>query len=107
MPKVTFKHSDGRSRTLDIPAGWTVMEGAVQNSVDGIAAACGGGCACATCHVFVAPEWLDRLPARTAAEEDLLACTAIPRTAQSRLACQLQMTAAFDGLVLCLPERQS
>lgn len=107
MPKVTFIDAAGASRVVNIPAGWSLMEGAVQNDVPGIAAECGGGCACATCHVFVAPEWLDRMPATSPAENDLLECTAVARTPESRLSCQIQMSDALDGLVVRLPERQT
>lgn len=107
MPKVTFVQFAGGSRTVEVPAGWTLMEAAVQNGVDGITAECGGGCACATCHVLVPPEWAARVPAMGPAENDLLECTAVPRTAQSRLSCQIQVSDALDGLTVNLPERQS
>ncbi len=107
MPKVTFIDASGASRTINIPAGWSLMEGAVQNDVTGIVAECGGGCACATCHVFVAPEWIDKLPARSPAENDLLECTAVAREPNSRLSCQLPISDALDGLVVTLPDRQT
>lgn len=107
MPKVTFIDAAGASRTIDIPAGWSLMEGAVQNDVSGIVAECGGGCACATCHVLVAAEWTDRLPPMSPAENDLLECTAVTRAANSRLSCQIPLSDALDGLVVTLPERQT
>ena len=107
MPKVTFIDAAGTSRVINIPAGWSLMEGAVQNDVSGIAAECGGGCACATCHVFVAPEWIGKLPEKSPAENDLLECTAVSRTPASRLSCQIPMSDALDGLVVHLPERQT
>ncbi|HMM75277.1 MAG TPA: 2Fe-2S iron-sulfur cluster-binding protein [Gammaproteobacteria bacterium] len=107
MPKVTFIDAKDASRTINIPVGWSLMEGAVQNDVAGILAECGGGCACATCHVIVAPEWAERLPARSPAENDLLECTAVARTATSRLSCQIPISEALDGLVVRLPERQT
>lgn len=107
MPKVTFIAAGGQTRTIDIPAGWTLMEGAVQNDVREIAAECGGGCACATCHVFIDPAWHARLGPCAAAEEDLLECTAVPRTPDSRLSCQVRLTPELDGLVVRLPERQT
>ena len=107
MPKVTFIPFTGESRTVEVPAGWTLMEAAVQNGVEGITAECGGGCACATCHVLVSPAWVDRVPAMGPAENDLLECTAVPRTPQSRLSCQIPLSAALDGLTVNLPERQS
>jgi len=107
MAKVTFVDAGGASRTINIPVGWSLMEGAVQHDVAGILAECGGGCACATCHVFVAPAWADRLPPQTPAENDLLECTAATRTAYSRLSCQIPISDALDGLVVTLPERQT
>jgi 2Fe-2S ferredoxin len=107
MPKVTFVHFSGSSRTIEVPTGWTLMEAAVQNGVDGITAECGGGCACATCHVLVPAEWADKLPAIRPSENDLLECTAVPRTPHSRLSCQIQVSDALDGLTVNLPERQS
>ncbi len=107
MPKVTFIDAAGTSRAINIPTGWSLMEGAVQNDVTGIVAECGGGCACATCHVFVAPEWVDRLPAKSQAENDLLECTAVGRTEASRLSCQIPINDTLDGLVVHLPERQT
>lgn len=107
MPKVIFIAPDGARREIDIPNGWSLMEGAVQNRVEGIVAECGGGCACATCHVFVDDAWLARLPAPSPSETDLLECTAVPRAPNSRLSCQLRMAAELDGMVVQLPERQT
>lgn len=107
MPKVTFVDASGASRVVNIPAGWSLMEGAVQNDVSGIAAECGGGCACATCHVFIGAEWADKLPPKSPAENDLLECTAVARTVESRLSCQIPMSDALDGLIVHLPERQT
>ena len=53
MPKVTYRQIDGREDTIDVPLGWSLMEAAVQNDIAGIVAECGGGCACATCHVYI------------------------------------------------------
>ncbi len=107
MAKVTFLSHSGVRREVEIPAGWSLMEGAVQNSVEGIVAECGGGCACATCHVFVDRAWLDKLPARGADENDLLECTAIERQPNSRLSCQIKLNEQLDGLLVVLPERQT
>lgn len=107
MPKVTFIDASGASTVVNIPAGWSLMEGAVQNDISGIAAECGGGCACATCHVFVDDAWAERLPARSPSEQDLLECTAVPRAPNSRLSCQIKLSPDMDGLVVRLPERQT
>ena len=107
MPKVTFIHFSGSQRTVDVPTGWTLMEAAVQNGVDGITAECGGGCACATCHVLVEPEWMGKVPAIRPSENDLLECTVVTRCPQSRLSCQIQVSEDLDGLTVRLPERQT
>ena len=72
MAKITFEEPDGNLRTVDMAAGQSVMEGAVRASVAGIDTDCGGACSCATCMVHVAEEWRDRLPAKDAAEKQML-----------------------------------
>jgi 2Fe-2S ferredoxin len=106
MPKVTFiGFGGGRTDTVDVPTGTTLMRAATDNQVPGIDGDCGGNCACATCHVYVDPDWCARVGARTAPEEDMLNCVA-ERADNSRLACQITLTAALDGLVVQLPEAQ-
>ena len=105
MPKVTFISHAGKATTVDVPEGTTVMRAAVDNDVSGIDGDCGGQCACATCHVFIEPEWLAKTGARTAAESDMLefADGTMPN---SRLGCQIELTAALDGLTVRMPEGQ-
>lgn len=105
MPKITYLR-DGHARTADVPVGTSVMRGAVTNDIDGIVAMCGGHMQCATCHVRVDPERAAALPPRSAAEDAMLDFTAVPRTAHSRLSCQLTVTEEMDGLTVHLPERQ-
>src|SRR3546814_19762060 len=69
MPTVTFVDHEGSSRTVTVRSGQSLMVGAVGAGVDGIESACGGACNCATCHVFVSPEGLDRIPAQESGEE--------------------------------------
>ena len=107
MPKVTYRQRDGVEQTIDVPLGWSVMEAAVQNAIDGIVAECGGGCACATCHVYVDRSNGVALPDISDMEGDMLECTAADRRAESRLSCQLKMTAEMDGLVVNVPDRQT
>ena len=106
MPIVTYVDADGTERRIDVPVGWTLMEGAVKNGVEGIVAECGGSLACATCHVYVDPAWQDRLEPASDMEREMLACTAEPEQPNSRLSCQIKMDAALDGIVLRLPDRQ-
>lgn len=63
---------------------------------------CEGQMACSTCHVIVAPEWFDRLPASCEEEEDMLDFAAgVRRT--SRLSCQIELTPEMDGLIVSVP----
>ena len=72
MPKITFKDSQGNSKIVEVDSGLTVMEGAVQNEVPGIDADCGGSMACATCHVYVAESWFNKLPKAEDGEVDMI-----------------------------------
>lgn len=107
MPKVTYIEHNGTEHTVDVPVGGTVMEGARNNDIPGIEADCGGSCACATCHVYVKPDWIDRLPGKEVMEEDMLEFAAAEVSERSRLSCQLTVTAELDGLVVDLPEIQA
>jgi ferredoxin, 2Fe-2S len=82
------------------------MEAAVEANVPGIAADCGGLLTCATCHVYVREDWLDRLPPISDDEASMLAFTASPRQPRSRLSCQLVLSESLDGLVVELPPTQ-
>jgi 2Fe-2S ferredoxin len=82
------------------------MRAAVRNNVEGIAADCGGSLTCATCHVYVDPAWVDRLPQPGFDELDMLQFTAAERRSTSRLSCQLRMAEEFDGIRLIVPETQ-
>lgn len=106
LVNVTFLQPDGAAVTVEAGVGKSAMEAAIFNNVRGIAAECGGLCSCATCHVYVDPAWVDRLPPPAADEDDMLGFTAAPRLPESRLACQLRLDAGLDGLVLGLPPTQ-
>jgi ferredoxin, 2Fe-2S len=96
----------GHSFDVSAKIGRSLMQAAVDAGIDGIAADCGGCLSCATCHVVVAPEWLALLPAPTADETAMLAMTAQPAQAGSRLSCQITLTAELNGLQALLPSRQ-
>ncbi|WP_457650307.1 2Fe-2S iron-sulfur cluster-binding protein [Profundibacter sp.] len=106
MAKITFVEHNGTEHVVEVAAGLTVMEAARDNNVPGIEADCGGACACSTCHVYVAPEWVDRLPPKEAMEEDMLDFAWQPDPARSRLTCQIKVTDELDGLVVHMPEKQ-
>jgi ferredoxin, 2Fe-2S len=107
MPRVRYIEPDGRQVDLEIPAGQTVMRGAMDAGLAGIEAQCGGNCACATCHCYVATEWLGRLEAPADDERFMLANVAAERRPNSRLSCQIVLEPALDGLCVQFPERQS
>ena len=106
MSKITYNTQKNKIHTVDVQNGLTVMEGAVQNDIPGIDADCGGGMACATCHVYVNEEWLDKLPAKEDGEEDMLDMAYEPNKF-SRLSCQIVVSDELDGLVVSIPEKQA
>jgi len=105
MAKLTFIDAGGASRTVDAQVGSTVMETAIRNSIPGIDAECGGACACATCHVYVAPEWAEIVGKPSQMEEDMLDFAFEVRPS-SRLSCQIKVTSQLDGLVVTTPPKQ-
>jgi 2Fe-2S ferredoxin len=105
MVKIAYVEFNGTRHEVEVKPGLSVMEGAVRNNIPGILADCGGVCSCATCHVFVDPEWLARTGPRTDVEESMLDY-ANEVQPNSRLSCQIKVADALDGLVVNMPERQ-
>jgi len=106
MPKVTFITAAGIERVVEVASGVSAMEAAVQNMVRGIDGDCGGVAACGTCHVYVDSAWADKAgPATPGIEQDMLALSDV-KAPNSRLACQIHMSEALDGLVLRMPVDQ-
>jgi 2Fe-2S ferredoxin len=105
MAKITYIEHDGTEHVVEVKTGLSVMEGAVKNNIPGIDADCGGACACATCHVYVQGEWLEKTGEKSAMEESMLdfAESVEPN---SRLSCQIKVSDALDGLVVKTPESQ-
>ena len=106
MPNVTYISYKGETHTVNVPVGTSVMEGAVKNGIDGIVAECGGACMCATCHVYVDPAFLEKLPPIGEEQEEMLGVTAAERKPNSRLSCQIEMKPEYEGLIVRMPERQ-
>ena len=106
MAKITYIEHNGTKHEVEVKPGMTVMEGARDNGVPGIDADCGGACACSTCHVYVAKDWVEKLPAKDPMEEDMLDFAWNPDPETSRLTCQIKVTEALDGLVVNIPEKQ-
>ena len=107
MPKVTYIEADGATHNVDVASGTTGRDAAIDNNIPGIDGDCGGVCACATCHVYVDPEWIDRVgrAAEGEMEAELLQFAEDCRD-NSRLACQINITDELDGLVLNIPAGQ-
>jgi ferredoxin, 2Fe-2S len=105
MPTILFTEPGGGRREIDAPVGITLMEAARQHGIRGVVAQCGGACVCATCHVYVHPSWLAKLDTREEMEEGTLENALEPR-GNSRLSCQIQITAKLDGLEVTVPDRQ-
>ena len=106
MAKITYIEHSGKSHTIEVQNGLTVMEGAIQNNVPGIDADCGGSMACATCHVYVKEEWFNKLPKKEDGEEDMLDMVYEPNKF-SRLSCQLTVSDKLEGIIVNLPEKQA
>lgn len=105
MAKITYIEHSGEERVAEVKNGLSVMEGAIRNSVPGIDADCGGACACATCHVYVDSDWVEKAGKASAMEESMLDF-AEGVEPNSRLSCQIRVSDALDGLIVRLPESQ-
>ena len=106
MPKITYIEHNGKTHVVEVPKGFSVMEGAVQNNIPGIDADCGGSCACATCHVYVDDKWFKKLQSIEDAEQDMLDMAFEPNKF-SRLTCQITVSDNLDGLVVKMPLKQA
>ena len=106
MPKITYIEPSGNKKTIEVEKGLSVMEGAVQNNIPGIDADCGGGMACATCHVYVKEEWFNKLPKAEDGEQDMIDMAFEPKK-NSRLSCQLIVSEELEGLVVTTPSKQT
>ena len=105
MAKITFIQPDGTTQVVEAEKGLTVMEVAKKALVEGIEAECGGACACATCHVYVDPGWMEKVGKASEMEADMLDFAFDVRD-ESRLSCQIKVADALDGLVGRVPAKQ-
>ena len=103
MPKIIFVTPSGDRREVEVETGYSVMEAAVNNDIDGIIAECGGACACATCHSYIDEAWIEKMPAMDDMEDSMLDA-AFERKTNSRLTCQIEISDALDGLVVHVAE---
>ncbi len=106
MPKIIYNDFSGNQKEIEVPNGLSVMEGAVRNNIPGIDADCGGSMACATCHVYVKEEWLNKLKKMENGEQDMIDMAYEPKK-NSRLSCQLIVSDELDGLEVTTPLKQS
>jgi len=106
MPKIVYNDFSGNQKKIEVPNGLSVMEGAVRNNIPGIDADCGGSMACATCHVYVKEEWLNKLKKMENGERDMIDMAYEPKK-NSRLSCQLIVSDELDGLEVTTPLKQS
>ena len=104
MPKITFKDTNNVTiKTVDAKIGWSLMEIAIENQIPGIYGECGGGCSCATCHIYVEPDKTDKMPVISEIEEETLEFVDNKVDGLSRLSCQIEITEAFDGMSFQVP----
>ena len=99
MPRVTYITPNGERHEVEVEKGYSVMEGAIDNNIDGIVAECGGACACATCHSYIDAAWIEKLPEMDDMEDSMLDA-AFDRKPNSRLTCQIELSDELDGLVV-------
>ena len=105
MPKIIYIDASGKERTVEAKNGMTVMETAIKHNVPGIDADCGGACACATCHVYVRADFLDKVGKPSAMEQSMLDFAENVKE-NSRLSCQIKVRDELDGLTVTTPESQ-
>ena len=97
MPKIHITNQNGEQATVDAAAGQTLME--ILRDRGDVEAACGGQCACATCHVHIGDAWMSLVGAPGEAESGLLDFS-MEKMPNSRLSCQIRLSDAMDGLTL-------
>jgi 2Fe-2S ferredoxin len=106
MPRIQFILHDGETRSVEVAGRLSLMQAATDNAIPGIVAECGGACACATCHVYIDPLHAGRVPAASFIEREMLDGVAAARRKESRLSCQIAVSAALDGMIVHIPDKQ-
>jgi 2Fe-2S ferredoxin len=106
MATITFVSADNQVQSINVKVGISIQEAAIQNDIIGIDADCGGGCSCATCHIFVADEWREKVGPPGDLEASMLESVEGSK-GSSRLACQVKIVDELDGLVVYTPEKQT
>ncbi|MBS99714.1 MAG: (2Fe-2S)-binding protein [Oceanospirillaceae bacterium] len=106
MVRITYVEADGRTQEVDAQPGWSLMEAAFHNGIEGIEAECGGACVCATCHIYMDERYLEKIKPMESGEDEMLDCAAAERKPNSRLSCQIEITDELEGAVVQIPETQ-
>jgi ferredoxin, 2Fe-2S len=106
MVKITYVDPGGGAHCVDVPAGCTLMEGAVDNDIAGILAECGGNCACGTCRIHVPAEWREAIEEPAHLEAAMLEFHELAGT-DLRLSCQIRVTPALEGIRVAVARRQT
>lgn len=105
MVTIIFKQPDGTEQSVQIAEGLSIMEAAIKHNINGIEADCGGGCSCATCHVYIDKSFHEITGKTSPAEEDMLDFAFDVRP-ESRLSCQIRITSDMDNIIVHIPEKQ-
>lgn len=105
MPEITYVTPSEEEIVVNVPVGMTLMHGALLNNIPGLLAECGGAMICATCHCYIAQDWLNSIDIPSSAEREKLAKVNSPRP-NSRLSCQIRITEDLNGLKVYLPASQ-
>ncbi len=106
MPQITFILKDGSTKKVEAALGLSLMEVAMKNNIEAIEGACGGGLSCATCHLYVHPDFKSQtLPedGEVSEDEDDMLDLAFDVRPTSRLCCQIIVTKEMDGLIVAMP----
>lgn len=106
MVQINFILKDGTEKKVDAPLGLSLMEVAVKHEIEAIEGACGGGLACATCHLYVHPDFKEKsMPedGEVSEEEEDMLDLAFDIRPTSRLCCQIIVTEDLDGLTVAMP----
>ena len=106
MTTITYVEASGQATTVNLPEGWSLMQGATSNGIEGILGECGGSCACATCHCYVEESRLGDMAPASENELAMLENVADERRPNSRLACQIKASPKLEGLIIRLPACQ-
>ena len=106
MARIRFISADGSQEAIaDSKPGDRLLDVAQAHGMP-LEGTCEGAMACSTCHVYIDPAWVGRLPKKESMEEDMLDFAWNPDATTSRLTCQIKVTAEMDGLRVQMPEKQ-